>query len=157
MLDDTPQAVLANFKANGVQAHVFARPEGSALLELLIDGQVLYAFERTNPYDATPGKHDVVLNVQADYVDVASEDQTHEAPTWQSHEHGRFTAHGEVVQVGDEYAVLNVGWPLVVFPTQGREFREGERWHVDSPWPVHAFVRRSDTGNRAQEPIDDAV
>lgn len=156
MLDDTPQAVLANFKSHGVQAHIFARPEGSALLELSIDGRVLYAFERTNPYDATPGGHEVVINVASDCV-TATAQGTESEVTWQSHEHGRFTAHGVVVEVGDGYAVLDVGWPLVVFPAQGHEFQVGGRFQVDSPWPVHAFIRRSESHAATHEPIDDAV
>lgn len=158
MLDDTPQAVLSSLKPYRLNAHVFARPEGSTLLEVLIDGRVLYGFERTNPYDASPGMHEMVINVAGESVTARAATAEPHEKVWQSHEGGRFSAEGPIVHVENDYAVADVGWPLVIFPLQNQALKPDAWVSVDSPWPVHMFVRRSDaSGTQTNEPIDDAV
>jgi hypothetical protein len=119
---------------------------------------VLYGFERTNPYDAAPGVHEMVMNIAGESVSAVASDTDPLEKAWQSHERGRFSAVGPIVHTENEYAVADVGWPLVIFPLQDQVHKPDTWVSVESPWPVHVFVRRSDaSGTQTHEPIDDAV
>ncbi|MEN2983208.1 MAG: hypothetical protein ABDH20_12130 [Thermus sp.] len=48
-LEETPEGFFARFQAHALPVQLFPEPWGSPVLEVLVEGQVLYAFDRGLP------------------------------------------------------------------------------------------------------------
>ncbi|WP_117238292.1 hypothetical protein [Thermus sediminis] len=49
VLEESPEAFFARFQAYALEVHLFPEPWGSPLLEVLVAGQLVYAFDRGAP------------------------------------------------------------------------------------------------------------
>uniref|UniRef100_A0A7C2C2T5 Uncharacterized protein n=1 Tax=Thermus islandicus TaxID=540988 RepID=A0A7C2C2T5_9DEIN len=48
-LEESPETFFARFQEHALEVHLFPEPWGSPLLEVLVAGQVVYAFDRGAP------------------------------------------------------------------------------------------------------------
>jgi len=157
MVEEGPEAFIKRWSEFAAPATLFARSEGSPLLEAAVGGVIVQLLERTNPYQAGPGAARLLLNPTADTVMLAPEG----AGVLVVPRRGALHGSGEVVEVEGRVLVVDAGVPvLVVAPADAdAEVRRTGVWiRFEASPPVHGFVldteRRATPSDRAD--IDEA-
>ena len=138
MVEDGPESFVERWKAYAGDATLFARPEGSPLLEAGLGATVVQLLERTNPYLATPGPARLLVNATADRIDPAEDDR----PTLEVPSRGSLAGRGRVLEREGRIVALDAGWPLLLELTaDGADGIAEGSWidFVASP-PLHGFV-----------------
>lgn len=136
------------------RATLYSHTEGSPLLECAINGHMLNVFERTNPYIATPGDIEIIINPLTEH---ASKPQT-------SHKHLELTgisqmhACGLVLFRSEHTVVIDAGFPLVVsvFADLPDDAAAGDWLEFTSLAPIHGFILTR-TSQRVSLPSDDDI
>lgn len=116
---------------------LYARPEGSPLLEALVGGRVLYLLDRSGPYAARSGVARLIVHPVAEtLVPGRPGDEV-----LQSTGVSRVHAEGEVLEVGRGIVVVRARAALVtgVFDESWRGVKPGDWVSFDSLEPVHGF------------------
>lgn len=155
MIEDSLEAFVQRWRGFAAEARLFARPEGSPLLELALDGAVLQTFERTNPYLGAPGTALVLVQPVTEAVrpGVAGE-RALEVP-----ERAGLRAHGLILERDDPFLAVDAGTPLVVAceaPLPGG-LLAGDWVSFDARPPVHAFVLPRVRTASSARPTDEAL
>lgn len=143
MIEDSLEAFVQRWRPFAAEARLFARPEGSPLLEAEVGGAILQLFERTNPYLGEPGAaravvHPIVARVEAvDEVAGERPEKRIDVPT-----RGALHAVGTVLEREEGVLVVDAGAPLVVASLEPISDGVGPgTWvHFTAEPPVHVFV-----------------
>jgi hypothetical protein len=137
MIEDGPDAFTKRWGAYAGQATLFARPEGSPLLEAGLGPTVVQLLERTNPYLAAPGPARLLVNPTATRLERLTAPRTElSVPT-----RGALAGAGEVLERDGRIAVVDAGWPLVVaLPDGDAEAEVGAFVAFEAEAPIHGFV-----------------
>lgn len=130
-----------------VDAVLFARPEGSPLLEAELGGAIVQLLERTNPYLSMPGRHRLLVNPSVESLE-PSDDAT---PDLTVPSRGTLAGRGRVVTRDGRLAVVDAGVPLLLACDEapdGDATAPGCWVRFEAVAPVHGFVypptRRAD-------------
>lgn len=136
VIEDAPDAFVQRFRTYATPATLFARPEGSPLLEADVAGTVVQLLERTNPYDAPPGAATLILNPTAHEVrDADDGDVALQVP-----ERGALRGAGAVLAHEPGALVVDAGVPVVLAVETPDAWPVGRRVAFDAAPPIHAFV-----------------
>lgn len=147
MVEDGPESFVERWKAYAGDATLFARPEGSPLLEAGLGTTVVQLLERTNPYLAVPGLARLLVNASADRAEPSDDDR----PSLSVPSRGALAGTGRVLEREGRIVALDAGWPLLLELTAERaaSISEGAWIDFEASPPVHGFVlapeRRSGT------------
>lgn len=156
MIEEAPEAFVQRWRAHAGEAVLFARPEGSPLLEAGLGSTVVQLLERTNPYLAHPGPARLLVNAVADQVDtVEAGDPSLHVPS-----RGALAGRGCVLEREGRIVAIDAGWPiLVVLPADAEvEADEGAWISFEARPPIHGFVLAPDRrgGQDAGRSVDEA-
>lgn len=144
MIEDSPETFVQRWRPFAAEARLFARTEGSPLLEAEVGGAVLQLFERTNPYVGEPGSARVVVHPVVERIERADEagapgagGKRMEVPA-----RGALTAVGPVLMRDDALLVVDAGAPLVVAAVTAPpdDIGPGAWVRFTAEPPIHAFV-----------------
>lgn len=155
MVEESLEAFVQRWRAFAAEARLFARPEGSPLLEAAVHGAILQLFERTNPYLGTPGSAHVVVHPVTDRVQrTDTAEKRLEVPS-----RGALRARGLVLEREDPILVVDAGAPLVaaVEETPDPSILAGEWVTFDAAAPIHGFVLPRRRVPSAPSSTDDAL
>lgn len=162
MIEEGPDAFMKRWREYASDAVLFARPEGSPLLEAELGGTVLQLFERTNPYLASPGAARLLVNPTATLIEVAEElAGEDEAPELIVPARGAVSGRGRVVEAEGRIVVVDAGTPIVLacedVPPEGAT-TIGAWVRFEAAPPIHGFVVSAGVRARPTEltPIDEA-
>lgn len=138
MIEDGPEAFVKRWGAFAGDAVLFARPEGSPLLEAGVAGTVVQLLERTNPYLAVPGPSRLLVNPTATRLEATEET----APSLAVPSRGALEGAGRVLEREGRVAVVDAGWPVVLgLPTEGADVAVEGAWiRFEAEAPIHGFV-----------------
>jgi len=157
MIEDGPDAFMKRWREYASDAVLFARAEGSPLLEAEVGGTVVQLFERTNPYLANPGAARVLVNPTATLIEAVDEG-TRElvVPT-----RGTVAGRGRVVDAEGRIVVVDVGTPILVACEQASldDVATIGAWvRFEAALPIHGFVvsGRPRPGPVESTPVDEA-
>ncbi|WP_038056141.1 hypothetical protein [Thermus amyloliquefaciens] len=107
-IEESPEAFLARFRAHTVEAHLFPEPWGSPLLEVMVQGQILYAFDRGTP-PAPTGTARVLLH------GVVRQAKPLEGEAFLRREGASYRLGGQARPLGDGFYLLQAPVSVVVF------------------------------------------
>lgn len=68
-LETSPDDFALRFAAHAAHGELYPQPEGSPLMEFVVDGLPLYLFDRTGPYTARPGPAWVVVHGMLEHLE----------------------------------------------------------------------------------------
>ncbi len=156
MIEDGPEAFVQRWRTYAADAVLFARPEGSPLLEAELGGAVLQLLERTNPYLAVPGTARLLVNATVVRVEPCDEPERElSVPS-----RGALAGRGVVLEREGRLLAVDAGAPLVLAcdDTPGDGVGPGTVVRFEAAAPLHGFVlppeRRS--GPRDGRAVDEA-
>ncbi|WP_038047331.1 hypothetical protein [Thermus caliditerrae] len=118
-LEENPEAFYARFQAHALHAHLFPEPWGSPVLEVLVQGHILYAFDRGAP-PAPTGPVRILLH------GVAREVKPLEREPFVERQGSAYRLGGPFHPLGEGFYLLESPVPVVV--------------HADQPLPERAEV-----------------
>ena len=137
MFEESVEGFVAQWKPYAARALLFARAEGSPLLECRVDGAIFSVFERTGPYDAPPGEAQLIIHPMTERVK-RTEERRKEIEVLSA---SRIRARGLVLVRQGRMVVLDAGAPLVVGVFEGvDDVSLGDFLELESLAPVHGFV-----------------
>jgi len=156
MIEDSPESFIQRWRAFAADVRLFARTEGSPLLECMADGVILQLLDRTGPYIAGPGPNRVILNPMVERLAAAEGVDVELEVTGL----GELRGAGRVIGGEGRLTVVDCGVPLVIAVMDGdaERFDEGRFVRFESLPPVHGFIvpptsrsHRRDAGESADE------
>ena len=138
MIEEGPEAFVQRWRRYAADATVFARPEGSPLLEVLVAGAVLQLLERTNPYLGVPGSARVLVQASADALEACVD----EARRLEVPSRGTLRAQGPVLAREGRVVAIDAGAPLLVALDggAGEDVAVGDWVRCEAEAPIHGFV-----------------
>lgn len=157
MIEDGPDAFMKRWREYASDAVLFARAEGSPLLEAEVGGTVVQLFERTNPYLGSPGPARVLVNPTATLIEPSDEEARElVVPT-----RGTVAGCGRVVDAEGRIVVVDAGTPIVLACVQAppQEVTTIGAWvRFEAAAPIHGFVLfdGSRPGPAQNTPVDEA-
>jgi len=158
MLEDSTEMFVARWRSAAAQVELFARTEGSPLLEARAGEIVLQLFERSGPYLSRPGPARVIINPTVESVELT---EALPKPSLEVAGVSRIDAVGPVLELDGNHLLLDAGVPLVVGSSSPLPpgLSAGSWVRISSIAPVHAFVVTEDgrTGRRREQSADDAL
>ena len=137
VIEESPDAFVDRFRSYATRATLFARPEGSPLLEADVAGTIVQLLERTNPYDAPPGAATLILNPTAHDLHDAGPDAV---AALQVPERGALRGAGAVLAQAPGALVVDAGVPVVLAVEEADAWPVGRHVAFDAAPPIHAFV-----------------
>jgi hypothetical protein len=156
MVEDGPDAFLQRWRDYAADAALFARPEGSPLLEAEVGGVVLQLLERTNPYLAPPGPARLVVNATVAALAPCDAGGAELGVP----RRGALAGCGRVLERDGRLVAVDAGAPLLLACElePGADVEPGAWVRFEAAPPIHAFVlpperRREDRDGRS---IDEA-
>jgi hypothetical protein len=160
MIEDSPESFIQRWRAFAADVQLFARTEGSPLLECMANGVIVQLLDRTGPYIAGPGRHRVILNPTVERltgVEPGAEGASLEVTGL-----GELRGAGRVIGGEGRLTVVDCGVPLVVsvMDEAAERFEDGSLVRFEGVPPVHGFVVLETTRSRrvdAGESADDAM
>jgi len=140
MIEDGPDAFMKRWRAHAAEAVLFARPEGSPLLEAEVGPVIVQLLERTNPYGSDPGPARIIINPTATLA--TSEDAT---PHVHVPARGALEGRGTITATWEDVVVVDAGIPLVIAidktgQAEERTFETGMHVSFEAAPPIHGFV-----------------
>jgi hypothetical protein len=156
MIEDSPESFIQRWRSFAAEVQLFARTEGSPLLECLAAGVILQLLDRTGPYIAGPGPCRVILNPMVERLAEAEGEDVELDVTGL----GELRGAGRVIGGEGRLTVVDCGVPLViaVMDDDAERFDEGRYVRFEGLPPVHGFIVQQ-TGHRreARESIEEAM
>lgn len=139
MIEEGPESFTLRWKRFAAEGVLFARPEGSPLLEVELGSAVVQLLERTNPYLGVPGPARLLVQPCTDALEPCPEERRRlEVPS-----RGSLRAQGHVLESEGRLVVVDAGVPLLV---EVRDLAVGDAPAVGA-WvrfeagpPIHGFV-----------------
>lgn len=107
-VEESPETFFARFQAYAVRAYLFPEPWGSPLLEALVEGTIVYAFDRGTP-PAPTGPTRILLH------GVVAEAKPLEEAPFIERKKDRYRLGGEAVPLGEGFYLLKAPLPVVVY------------------------------------------
>ena len=156
MIEDSPEGFVQRWRSFAAEVRLFARTEGSPLLECMADGVILQLLDRSGPYASGPGLRHVILNPMVERLTVAEEEVT----SLEVAGLGELRGTGRVIAGEGKLTVVDCGVPLVVavMDDSSERFEEGRYVSFEVLPPVHGFVvpqaprsQRRDAGESADD------
>jgi len=157
VIEESPEGFIQRWREYAADVQVFARTEGSPLLECLAGSAILQLLDRTGPYQAGAGRRKVILNPMVEALEANPEGQAGLEVSGL----GTLEGAGRVVARDGHTSVVDCeGIPLVVvvIGEDGQRFDEGSYVRFRAVPPVHGFViaeeprsQRRDAGESADE------
>ena len=138
MLEESVEGFIIQWKTYAASVELFARPEGSPLIECLAGERVLHVFERTNPYISVTGRTQLIINPVAERIEKSDQTDKLVSVTGLS----ALRATGVVLQRWGKMVVVDAGIPLVVGVHEGLpdDVAAGDWLSFQSLAPIHGFV-----------------
>lgn len=155
MIEEAPEAFMQRWRKYAADAVLFARPEGSPLLEASLGSTIVQMLERTNPYLAVPGRARLLVNASASRIDGADDGPEElSVPS-----RGRLAGRGRVLEREGRLVVVDAGWPVLIeIPGDTEVPLDEGAWIVfEAAAPLHGFVlpperrRGADSGRDVDE------
>jgi hypothetical protein len=149
MFEDGPDAFLQRWRAYASDAVLFARPEGSPLLEAEVGGAVVQLLERTNPYIATPGSARLVVNATVPELTACEADE----PELSVPHRGALAGCGRVLEREGRLVAVDAATPVLLAceVAPDGDVAPGAWVRFEAAPPVHGFVlppeRRRESGD----------
>lgn len=141
MIEEGPESFMQRWSRHAAEGVLFARPEGSPLLEVLLGGVIVQLLERTNPYLGTPGRARLLVQPTTDSVENPPEGD--DARWIDVPRRGAMRAQGRVIEREGRLLVVDAGVPLLV-DVPGLNGEEGpapgEGVRFTARPPIHGFV-----------------
>ncbi len=130
---------MQRWQAHAAEATLFARPEGSPLLEAEVAGACLQLLERTNPYGAPPGPARILVDAEATVAEVAPDA---EGPELRVPRRGAVAGVGRLLERDGDVVAVDAGAPLLLRLADGAlsEAPLGTWIRFEAAPPLHAFV-----------------
>lgn len=157
MIEDSPDAFIQRWRGHAAEVQIFARTEGSPLLECMAGGAIVQLLDRTGPYVAGPGRRRVILNAMVERLEPAAD----AGPALEVDGLGALRGRGRVVERDGALAVVDCGVPVVVaLLGDGNEApATGDQVAFEVLPPVHGFVVPDPASRRRLMPEspDDAM
>jgi len=158
MIEDSPEVFVQRWRAFAAEVQLFARTEGSPLLECMVDGVILQLLDRTGPYVAPPGRHRVILNPMVERLIGADGEGKGLEVTGL----GQLRGSGRVILGEGRVTVVDCGVPMVigVLDDGAAPFEEGRFVRFEGLPPVHGFLVPQTSGTQrrdAHDSTDDAM
>lgn len=161
MVEESPEAFVNRWRRHTAEVELFARTEGSPMLECRSGDLILQLFERTGPYQSRPGTAHVIINPVIEELSVVSGDEPVAPPQTECLGVSRLRANGTVLERDGRTLVVDAGLPLVVssFEKLPEAVQAGTNVRLTSIAPVHAFVVADhvSTANRRSDAHDDML
>lgn len=140
VIEEGPETFTQRWRRYAADAVLFARPEGSPLLEAEVAGTVVQLLERTNPYLGVPGAARLVVQANAETMEACAADAV---PSLEVPARGTLRGRGPVLEREGRLVVLDVGAPILVALPEGEaalDPRPGDRLQFEARAPIHGFV-----------------
>lgn len=118
-IEESPESFLDRFRAYMVEAYLFPEPWGSPVLEALVQGQIVYAFDRGAP-PAPIGLVRALLH------GVVRQARPLERGAFMEREGASYRLGGKALPLGEGFYLLEAPLPVVV--------------HAETPLPEQAEV-----------------
>lgn len=159
MIEESPEGFIQRWRGHAARVELFARPEGSPLLECRAGPAILQVLERTGPYRARPGAARLILNAVVDRLEPVDDGDGGGADGLEVLGLSRVRATGVVVAAEDGAVVVDCGVPLVVTPLEraAPPPRAGQRVQFESLPPIHAFLVPEEGARRRRDESPDEV
>jgi len=107
-IEESPETFFARFRAYTVEAHLFPEPWGSPVLEAMVQGQILYAFDRGAP-PAPTGVVPMLLH------GVVRQAKPLEGEAFLKREGASYRLGGRTIPLGEGFYLLQAPVPVVVY------------------------------------------
>lgn len=149
MIEDGPDTFAQHWRRFAAEGILFARPEGSPLLEVDLGGTVVQLLERTNPYAGTPGRARLLVQPSTDGLEPPEGDGPSIEVPWR----GAIRAQGEVLHREGRMVVVDAGVPLLVDVwalSDADAPAVGDRVRFLAGPPIHGFVLPRENGPAAE-------
>ncbi len=149
MFEESVEGFVVQWKPYAARVELFARTEGSPLLECRVNNVIFSVFDRTGPYDAPPGEAQLIINPVTEYV-AKTEERRKDIEVVSA---SRIRARGLVLVRQGRMVVVDAGAPLVVGVFEGLDddVSLGGWLEFESLAPIHGFV--VPVKNRAAAPV----
>lgn len=145
MIEESPEAFIAEWGEHAVNATIFPRAEGVPLIEAEVNGVILQLFERTGPYEALPGERRLIIHALTEELTVESEaEEVGTTVTGLS----AVQVVGRVTLINERVLAVDAGFPIVVglLGASPALPAVGETVRFENRPPLHGFIV---TSNRA--------
>jgi hypothetical protein len=154
MIEDSPESFVQRWRAFAADVQLFARTEGSPLLECMADGVILQLLDRTGPYIAPPGPHRVILNPMVERLTEADGEDVELEVTGL----GELRGSGRVIGGEGRVTVVDCGVPLViaVMGDDAAPVEEGRFVRFEGLPPVHGFLVPQTSHAQRRDALDSA-
>jgi hypothetical protein len=141
VLEESVEGFVTRFRSSAADVILSGRVEGNPLLECLVNGVAIHAFERTGPYLASSGPARVILNLECDEIVRIDADADPADAALVVIGVSALAIDGVVVSRDDPFLVVDAGARFVVGLTcPVPELAPGDRVRFSSRAPIHAFV-----------------
>ncbi|MFN4072934.1 MAG: hypothetical protein ACK4G4_05900 [Thermus sp.] len=107
-IEESPETFFARFRAHAVEAHLFPEPWGSPVLEVMVRGQMLYAFDRGAP-PAPTGVVQVLLH------GVVRQAKPLKGEGFLGREGASYRLGGKATPLGEGFYLLEAPVPVLVY------------------------------------------
>lgn len=141
MIEEGPDVFMKRWRAHAADATLFARPEGSPLLEAEVGPVIVQLLERTNPYESEPGRARIIVNPTATVTPTDDASPQLRVPA-----RGALEGQGTVIAAWQEVIVVDAGVPLVIAvepvaaSTAITSLAMGTHVTFHAEPPIHGFV-----------------
>lgn len=137
-MEDSVEGFILQYKPYAATVEVLPKTEGTPLLEIVANHKVLHLLERTAPYQAKPGKAQVIVNPVTQTLSKSGEAMKSIAVPALS----KMRAQGVVLEVFPDTAIIDAGVPLVVSLLEElpHDIALGDYVSFESLSPIHGFV-----------------
>lgn len=137
-MEESVEHFILQWQSYAARVQCFPRAEGSPLLEVRVQGHIVYLFERTNPYLLTPGPALLILNPVTEQLTPSETDASGLEIVGLS----RLRAWGRVLIRQPHTVVIDAGTPLVVSVLAGvpTSVVPGGMVSFTSLAPIHGFA-----------------
>jgi hypothetical protein len=156
MIEESPESFIQRWRRYAATVELFARTEGSPLIECRFGPAIVQLLERTGPYKAHTGPAQVIVNAMVERLEPAAG----HARSVETLGLSRIRASGEVVAVEPDAVVVECGAPLVVslLDTAAPAPVPGSFVSFEAVPPLHGFLVTEQRGRgRVEESPDEAM
>lgn len=157
MIEESPESFIQRWRRYAAPVELFARTEGSPLMECRFGPAIVQLLERTGPYKAHTGPAQVIVNAMVERLEPAEGEEVRGVePLGLS----RIRVRGEVVAVEPDGVVVDCAAPLVVslLDPSAPAPAVGSFVSFEALPPLHGFLVTEQRGRgRVEESPDEAM
>jgi hypothetical protein len=137
-MEESVEGFIAQYRPYAVTVELLPKTEGSPLLEVVANQKVLHLLERTSPYQAKPGKAQVIVNPMTETLQRSPE----AVKSFMVPALSKMRVQGVVLELFPNVVIVDAGVPLVVtlLSDLSEDIALGDYISFESLSPIHGFV-----------------